>query len=172
MKILLYCKHSYSFGILRPLELAARRAGHELLWYVDPDIYGKFPFCASSTATGSLAEAHAWHPDAVFVPGNAVPPTLRGVKVQVFHGFNVQKRDSARGHFRVRGLFDLYCTQGPATTTPFRELAAREGHFAVAGHAFGVGAIQRQAGEELGGHAPALAGVVRAARRARGPGGG
>ncbi len=44
----------------------------------------------------------------------------------------MQKRDSARGHFRVRGLFDLYCTQGPATTTPFRELAAREGHFAVA----------------------------------------
>jgi CDP-glycerol glycerophosphotransferase (TagB/SpsB family) len=31
----------------------------------------------------------------------------------------------------VRGLFDLYCTQGPATTAPFQALAARERHFAV-----------------------------------------
>ena len=44
----------------------------------------------------------------------------------------MEKRDSARGHFRVRGMFDLYCTQGPATTTPFREIAAQQGHFAVA----------------------------------------
>lgn len=127
MKILLYCKHSYSFGILRPLELAARRAGHELLWYVDPDIYGKFPFCASSTATGSLAEAHAWHPDAVFVPGNAVPPTLRGVKVQVFHGFAGEKK----GHFRIRHYFDLYLTQGPYFTREFRRLAERHGDMEV-----------------------------------------
>src|SRR5690606_38840739 len=34
-------------------------------------------------------------------------------------------------HFRVRGLFDLYCTQGPATTAPFQALAREQGHFAV-----------------------------------------
>jgi CDP-glycerol glycerophosphotransferase (TagB/SpsB family) len=37
-----------------------------------------------------------------------------------------------RGHFRIRGLFDLYCTHGPATTAPFLRLAERHGHFAVA----------------------------------------
>ena len=37
-----------------------------------------------------------------------------------------------RGHFRIRGLFDLYCTQGPATTEPFEQLAREHGHFAVA----------------------------------------
>jgi CDP-glycerol glycerophosphotransferase (TagB/SpsB family) len=31
----------------------------------------------------------------------------------------------------VRGLFDLYCTQGPATTGPFQAMAAEMGHFKV-----------------------------------------
>jgi CDP-glycerol glycerophosphotransferase (TagB/SpsB family) len=43
----------------------------------------------------------------------------------------VEKRDAARGHFRVRGLFDLYCTQGPATTEPFQAMAAEMRHFKV-----------------------------------------
>jgi CDP-glycerol glycerophosphotransferase (TagB/SpsB family) len=60
-----------------------------------------------------------------------VPHVIPGAKVQVFHGFNVEKRDGDRGHFRIRGLFDLYCTQGPATTKPFQALAAQHGHFAV-----------------------------------------
>jgi CDP-glycerol glycerophosphotransferase (TagB/SpsB family) len=51
--------------------------------------------------------------------------------VQLFHGFNVSKRSDERGHFRIRGLFDLYCTQGPATTRPFEELARQHGHFLV-----------------------------------------
>ena len=75
--------------------------------------------------------AVALRPRAVFSAANWVPTFVSGAKVQVFHGFNVEKRDEARGHFRVRGLFDLYCTQGPATTARFSELAAREGHFKV-----------------------------------------
>jgi CDP-glycerol glycerophosphotransferase (TagB/SpsB family) len=79
-----------------------------------------------------LKQALAMRPRAVFSAANWVPTFLSGAKVQLFHGFNVEKRDSARGHFRVRGMFDLYCTQGPATTAPFREIAALQGHFAVA----------------------------------------
>src|SRR5690606_19116289 len=75
--------------------------------------------------------AVALRPMAVFCAMNQVPPFFAGAKVQLFHGFNVQKREDHRGHFRVRGLFDLYCTQGPATTAPFRELARRQRHFAV-----------------------------------------
>ena len=78
-----------------------------------------------------MAQAVALRPRAVFSAANDVPPFVAGAKVQLFHGFNVEKREDARGHFRVRGLFDLYCTQGPATTAPFRELAQRHGHFAV-----------------------------------------
>ncbi len=79
-----------------------------------------------------LKEALALRPRAVFSAANWLPSFVSGAKVQLFHGFNVEKRDQARGHFRVRGMFDLYCTQGPATTAPFRALAERAGYFAVA----------------------------------------
>jgi hypothetical protein len=78
-----------------------------------------------------LHEAVALAPRAVFSAVNWVPGFVGGAKVQLFHGFNVEKRPDARGHFRIRGVFDLYCTQGPATTGPFQALAASEGHFAV-----------------------------------------
>lgn len=127
MKILLFCKNSYSFGILRPLELVARRAGHVILWYVDPAILGRFPFRPDSAVTGALAESHDFYPDAVIAPGNAVPPTLRGVKVQIFHGFAGEKK----GHFRIRHYFDLYLTQGPYFTREFQRLAERHGDMQV-----------------------------------------
>jgi CDP-glycerol glycerophosphotransferase (TagB/SpsB family) len=73
-----------------------------------------------------------FRPDAIFAASNWVPQFFPGAKVQVFHGFSVDKRSPERGHFRIRGLFDLYCTQGPATTRPFEELARAHGHFAVA----------------------------------------
>src|SRR4051812_5196094 len=44
---------------------------------------------------------------------------------------------------------------------------AHERELAVPLDALGVGAVERQPGEELGGHAPTLARVVRAARSAR-----
>ena len=45
-----------------------------------------------------------------------------------------------------------------------RSIQRRQRRLAVAVHAFGVGAVEGQAGEELGGHAAAAAGVERAAR--------
>ena len=53
------------------------------------------------------------------------------LRVQVFHGFNVRKRSDNKGHFRVRGFFDLYCTQGPDTTLPFKVLEKKFGYFKV-----------------------------------------
>src|SRR6185312_9564967 len=82
------------------------------------------PLGAAIRAAGGDA---AW-----FAASNWVPQFFPGAKVQVFHGFSVDKRSPERGHFRIRGLFDLYCTQGPATTQPFEELARQHGHFAVA----------------------------------------
>ena len=51
--------------------------------------------------------------------------------MQLFHGFNVSKRSDKKGHFRIRGFFDLYCTQGPSTTIPFQKLAKKHQHFKV-----------------------------------------
>jgi CDP-glycerol glycerophosphotransferase (TagB/SpsB family) len=73
-----------------------------------------------------------YNPCAVFVASNNVPDFFPGIKVQLFHGFNAQKRDENKGHFRIRGFFDLYCTQGPSTTQPFQELSKEYGCFEVA----------------------------------------
>jgi hypothetical protein len=126
---LLFATERYALPILAPLAQALHASGQSVsAWFADGAAGASLP----GVPNVGLQQALALRPRAVFSAANWVPPFIAGAKVQVFHGFNVQKRDSARGHFRVRGLFDLYCTQGPATTTPFRELAAREGHFAVA----------------------------------------
>ncbi len=126
---LLFATERYALPILAPLAQALHASGHSVsAWFEDGAAGAQLP----GVPNVGLKQALALRPWAVFSAANWVPPFISGAKVQVFHGFNVQKRDSARGHFRVRGLFDLYCTQGPATTAPFQELAARERHFAVA----------------------------------------
>ena len=126
---LLFATERYALPILAPLAQALHASGQSVsAWFTDGAAGARLP----GVPDVDLKQALALRPRAVFSAANWVPPFIAGAKVQVFHGFNVQKRDSARGHFRVRGLFDLYCTQGPATTVPFRELAEREGHFAVA----------------------------------------
>lgn len=126
---LLFATERYALPILAPLARALHASGQSVsAWFEGGAAGARLP---DVTGVG-LKQALALRPRAVFSAANWVPPFVAGAKVQLFHGFNVQKREDARGHFRVRGLFDLYCTQGPATTAPFRELAQREGHFAVA----------------------------------------
>lgn len=79
----------------------------------------------------SIKDVMSYSPDATFVPGNNVPHFIPGFKVAVFHGFNVEKRSNTRGHFNIRGHFDLYCTQGPNTTETFAKLSKKLQHFSV-----------------------------------------
>ena len=78
-----------------------------------------------------IDEVMKYNPCAVLTATNVVPHFFPGIKVQLFHGFNAKKRDMHKGHFRLRGFFDLYCTQGPATTLPFKVLASQKGYFDV-----------------------------------------
>ncbi|BAV99969.1 CDP-glycerol glycerophosphotransferase family protein [Lysobacter enzymogenes] len=131
---LLFATERYALPILQPLAQALHEAGHVAhAWFADGAAGSALPAPVRMLEPGraGLRAAVALKPRAVFSAANWVPPFVAGAKVQLFHGFNVEKRADARGHFRVRGLFDLYCTQGPATTAPFRELAAQAGHFAV-----------------------------------------
>lgn len=124
-RYLLFVSKSYSLEILRPLQRAARAQGDECAWYlheVSPAL-----LAPDETRLTSVDEVRAFNPAAVFVPGNWVPDFFPGLKVQVFHGFGIEKK----GHFRVRGFFDLYCTHGPATTVPFEALARKHGYFRV-----------------------------------------
>ena len=126
---LLFASERYALPILQPLAQALQAAGHDVhAWFVDGAAGAALP---SPVRMIGLREAVALRPGMVFSAANWVPTFLSGTKVQLFHGFNVEKRSDERGHFRVRGLFDLYCTQGPATTAPFQALAAQSGHFAV-----------------------------------------
>jgi CDP-glycerol glycerophosphotransferase (TagB/SpsB family) len=126
---LLFATERYALPILQPLADALQALGHGVhAWFVDGAAGSTLP---APVRMVGMREAVALRPRAVFSAANWVPTFVDGAKVQLFHGFNVEKRSDERGHFRVRGLFDLYCTQGPATTEPFRALAARERHFAV-----------------------------------------
>lgn len=128
-RYLLFATELYALPILRPLQAAIRARGDEAAWFL-PQAAAEHLHDDEHRLTEASAVA-AWAPRAVLAASNWVPHFFPGAKVQLFHGFNVQKRADERGHFRIRGLFDLYCTQGPATTAPFRELAGQHGHFAV-----------------------------------------
>jgi CDP-glycerol glycerophosphotransferase (TagB/SpsB family) len=126
---LLYANQRYALPILRPLADALHAAGHSVsALLVHSAARSALP---APTRALDVRAAVALRPRAVFSAANDVPTFIGGAKVQLFHGFNVEKRSDERGHFRVRGLFDLYATQGPATTRPFQQLAAQARHFAV-----------------------------------------
>ncbi len=129
-RYLFFVSELYAFAILRPLQRAIRARGEEAAWFLERAELARF-LRHDEVNLKNVGDVRRWKPSAVFVPGNWVPDFFPGLKVEVFHGFNVSKRTDERGHFRVRGWFDLYCTQGPATTAPFRELAARHGYFRV-----------------------------------------
>jgi hypothetical protein len=127
---LLFATELYALPVLRPLGAAIRAAGGEAAWFA-PAAFREHLVDDEQFLPDADA-VRRWQPDAVFAASNWVPQFFPGTKVQVFHGFSVDKRSPERGHFRIRGLFDLYCTQGPSTTQPFEALARQHGHFAVA----------------------------------------
>jgi hypothetical protein len=129
MKHLLFGTELYALPILRPLAAAIAARGEECRWFL-PGI-DRARLAADEVALPDAASAVAWQGDTVLSASNWAPPFVPGLKVQLFHGFSVDKRSESAGHFRIRGFFDLYCTQGPATTEPFARLAREHGHFRV-----------------------------------------
>ena len=127
MKFLLYLSQNYSFEILRPLAKVMLDEGHQVKWFVEGNEVNRTLFHPTEAVLPTVDDAVAFHPDAVFLPGNVVPPFIPGLKVQLFHGFEWKKK----GHFKIRECFDLYCTQGPFFTEKFLELRQPHPHFTV-----------------------------------------
>lgn len=128
---LFFCSQAYAIPILRPLEAEIKRRGDQVAWYLENS-------CASQALDGSdrrLAtkeEVKEWNPIAVFAPGDYTYDFFPGVKVMVFHGFPINKRSDDRDvHFRIRGWYDIYCTQGPSSTPVFRQLEEKHRSFKV-----------------------------------------
>ncbi len=124
---LFYVSHNYAYEILRPLQEVIRRRGDRVAWFLAgqeiDDRCVKDEYCIPT-----VDDVIDFNPIACFVPGNHVPPFIPGLKVQVFHGLEWKKK----GHFGIRGCFDLYCTHGPITTNRFQSLKQEHGHFDVA----------------------------------------
>ena len=129
-KFLLYISYSYGIPILKPVEKALKEQGFEVAWFLEISSV-KTHFQAGENLLFSTADVLNFEPSVILAATNEVPHFFPGIKVQVFHGFSVSKRSEQKGHFRIRGLFDLYCTQGPSTTETFKKLEQKMGHFKV-----------------------------------------
>ncbi len=126
MKVILFCQHSYAYGILEPLLAILKAKSHTYIWFTTKELTDRFPY-KNEPHTDSIEEIIKFQSDAIFVPGNYVPHYLRGVKVQVFHGLAGEKIS----HFKIRHFFDLYLTQGPYFTQKFNALKAKYKNFEV-----------------------------------------
>ena len=131
MHHLLYVSQLYSLSILRPLQKAAKKRGDECAWFFFFFLNGNAYLDGCERLLSEVDDVINWKPYAVYVPGNVVPHFFPGVKVQVFHGLATDETGK-KGHYRIRGFFDLYCTRNPDETEKFKALEKKYGHFRVA----------------------------------------
>lgn len=127
-----YVSELYGFSIVRPLQAAIAGRGDEAAWFLEDFSRLSRYLRDDEKCLPTVAAVRDFDPHAVFVPGNLVPDFFPGIKVELFHGFNARKRPDHKGHFRIRNFFDLYCTQGPDTTMPFKAMEKKYGFFEVA----------------------------------------
>lgn len=132
-RFLIYISYSYSIPVGKPLEQEILARGFDVKWFSD-NKEGKDKLTNNPNLLQTIKQAVNYKPDIVLTITNQVPDFISGIKVQVFHGFNAMKRQSRANkfsHFKLRGFFDLYCTQGPSTTGYFKELAQSKKYFQV-----------------------------------------
>ena len=129
-RYLLFVSLPYAYSILRPLQQEIRKRGGVVVWFVEtvcPDV-----LLPDEKRLKTVQEVIDFAPLAVFSPSNYIPDFFPGIKVQLFHGYPINKRNERRDdHFTIRGWFDIYCTQGPSSTPMFKELESKYGFFRV-----------------------------------------
>jgi hypothetical protein len=125
--LLFYLEQDYSFAVLRPLQEAAIKRGHQVRWLLVESASKKLLEPGEQTVA-DIDSALAYNPEVVFAPGDQVPGFIPGLKVQVFHGLNEDKRGNT---YPERGLFDLFCTEGPIRTNMLKPLEKKRGYFRV-----------------------------------------
>ena len=132
-KYLFYISQNYSFAILRPIQKILQQRGDEVRWFFEGSAVDPEFLTSDEKRLVNMNQVMKYMADATLAPAQSIPSFLPGLKVAIFHGFNIGKLDS-RGrndHFKFRGCFDLYCTQGPDTTEPFKALQNKYGFFQV-----------------------------------------
>ncbi len=131
-KFLIYISYSYAIPIGEPLEKEILERGYTVKWFSDLE-EGNITLRNKNNVLNHIKDVITYKPDIVLTITDNVADFITGIKVQVFHGFFTQKRPSKSNmrfaHFRIRGFFDLYCTQGPSTTKTFEILAKKHQYF-------------------------------------------
>jgi len=130
-RYLFFVTQNYSFPILRPLQEEILRRGDRVQWFVYGDEVNPEYLQPQEKRLSLIEDVIEYTPDAVFVPGNVVPSFISGLKIEIFHGLPGTKRRKSGEiyHFIIRGMFDLYCTQGPSSTLRFQQLADQYNYF-------------------------------------------
>lgn len=129
-KFLIYISYSYALPIGIPLEKEILKRGYSIYWFSDLEA-GKKALVDKEHVLDSIEQVCDYSPHIILAATDTVPDFINCLKVQIFHGFNAEKRTFKKDHFRIRGLFDLYCTQGPSTTSVFKSIAKKRRHFDV-----------------------------------------
>ena len=132
-RYLFFLSQDYSFPVLRPLQDAILARGDEVKWFMYGSEINMDYLQKEEQRLDNIQKVVDFNPHAVFVPGNVVPSFIPGLKVQVFHGLpsTKAKKNGQLYHYIIRGMFDLYCTQGESSTSKFKALAKRYGYFSV-----------------------------------------
>ena len=128
-KFLIYISHPYSIPIGKPLQIEIEKRGYQVCWFSELE-YTKNYF-QNNEKILTVQEVLEYEPHIVLTATDSVADFFTGIKVQVFHGFSANKRPLLNSHFKIRGFFDLYTTQGPSTTEIFQQLAKKYGFFEV-----------------------------------------
>lgn len=132
-RFLIYISHTYALPIGKPLENEILSRGYEVKWFSELEAPKKH-FPPSGDLLPDIEAVINYKPQIVLTITNEVADFIPGLKVQVFHGFLAKKRPSKKhifSEFRIRGFFDLYCTQGPSTTSVFKQLEKKYQHFKI-----------------------------------------
>lgn len=132
-KYLFYIAQNYSFAILRPIQKILKERGDKVAWFFEGDAINEEYLATDENRLFDIRQIIKYRPGAVLAPANSIPTFMPGLKVAVFHGFDAGKLDNKgrNDHFKIRGCFDLYCTQGPNTTIPFKKMQKKYGFFNV-----------------------------------------
>ena len=132
-KYLFFISQDYSFPVLRPLQKAIELRGDTVKWFLYGNEIDYAHLDSTEIRLYSIEDIIAFKPNVVFVPGNVVPSFIPGLKVEVFHGLPSEKRKKTGElyHYTIRGMFDLYCTQGPSSTKVFQRLSKKYKTFSV-----------------------------------------
>ena len=132
-KYLFFISQDYSYAVLRPLQEKILTQGNQVKWFLYGDELSMDFLHVDEERLLTIEDVVKYKPDAVFVPGNVVPSFIPGLKVEVFHGLpsTKAKKNGQLYHYIIREMFDLYCTQGPSSTSKFKELAKKYGSFNV-----------------------------------------